>query len=44
MFERLLFLYNQGRLNMQQLEIAVSKTWITEEQKQEIITAKVSSQ
>ncbi|MGG7152329.1 XkdX family protein [Clostridium neonatale] len=40
MFERLLFLFKQGRLNSEQLEVAVSKTWITEEQKQEIIANK----
>lgn len=40
MFERLSFLFKQERLNEQQLEIAVSKTWITEEQKQEIIASK----
>lgn len=43
MFERLSFLFKQERLSEQQLEIAVSKTWITEEQKQEIITSKLSS-
>ena len=40
MYERLKFLYNQERLNKEQLEIAVSKGWITEEQKQEIIALK----
>ncbi|WP_428817308.1 XkdX family protein [Clostridium butyricum] len=40
MFERLLFLFKQERLDEQQLEIAVSKTWITEEQKQDIIKSK----
>lgn len=40
MFERLSFLFKQERLSEQQLEIAVSKTWITEEQKQEIIASK----
>ena len=43
MFERLSFLFKQERLSEQQLEIAVSKTWITEKQKQEIITSKLSS-
>lgn len=38
MFERLLFLYVQNRLNVEQLEVAVSKTWITEKQKQEILS------
>lgn len=40
MYERLLFLFNQERLNIEQLEVAVSKTWITEEQKAEIIASK----
>lgn len=43
MFERLLFLYVQNRLNVEQLEVAVSKTWITENQKQEIVVSKVST-
>lgn len=38
MYERLLFLFKEERLNVEQLEVAVSKGWITEEQKQEIIT------
>ena len=42
MFERLLFLFNQGRLDEEQLQIAVNKTWITEEEKQEIIASKVA--
>ena len=42
MYERLLFLFKQERLNEQQLEIAVSKIWITEEQKQEIIASKAT--
>lgn len=42
MYERLLFLFKQGRLNEAQLEIAVSKNWISEEQKQEIIASKVA--
>lgn len=42
MYERLLFLYEQRRLNIEQLEVAVSKTWITDEQKQEIIAIKVT--
>lgn len=40
MFERLLFLFKKERLNEEQLEVAVSKSWITEEQKQEIIENK----
>ena len=43
MFERLKFLYNQGRLTTEQLEVAVSKGWITEEQKQGIISSKTTS-
>lgn len=42
MYERLLFLFKQERLNTEQLEVAVSKTWITEEQKQEIIASKAT--
>lgn len=37
MFERLLFLFKQERLNEEQLEMAVSKGWINEEEKQKII-------
>lgn len=37
MFERLNYLYGIGKLTETQVEIAVSKGWITEEQKQEII-------
>ena len=37
MFERLKALYSQGKLTAAQLDVAVSKGWITEEQKQEII-------
>ena len=40
MFERLKFLFKQERLNEVQLEVAVSKGWITEEQKVEIIASK----
>lgn len=40
MYERLLFLFKQKRLNEEQLQVAVSKTWISEEQKQEIIASK----
>lgn len=42
MYERLLFLFKQGRLNEEQLSVAVSKGWITEEQKQEIIASKTA--
>lgn len=38
MFERLKFLYEQGKLNETALDSAVNKNWITEEQKQEIIS------
>ncbi|WP_432408571.1 XkdX family protein [Wukongibacter sp. M2B1] len=37
MFERLKYLYNVGRLTEAQLEIGVSKGWITEVQKEEIV-------
>jgi hypothetical protein len=36
MFERLSYLYKANRLTPEQLDIAVSKTWITEKQKAEI--------
>lgn len=42
MFERLLFLFKKERLNEEQLEVAVGKTWISEEQKQEIIASKLA--
>ena len=38
MFERLNYLYHSGKLTEVQLDIAVSKGWITVEQKQQIIT------
>lgn len=38
MFERLKYLYGVGKLTEMQLNIAVSKSWITEDQKQEIFT------
>lgn len=41
MYERLLYLYNQGKLNEEQLGIAVSKGWIIEEEKTEIINSKI---
>ncbi|EHJ00864.1 hypothetical protein CDLVIII_4350 [Clostridium sp. DL-VIII] len=37
MYERLLYLYQQGKLDETQLSAAVSKTWITEDEKAEII-------
>lgn len=37
MFERLNYLYHAGKLTAVQLGIAVSKAWITAEQKIEII-------
>lgn len=37
MFERLKRLYNEGKLTAEDLEKAVEKGWITEEQKEEII-------
>jgi len=40
MFERLQYLYEQKRLTDVQLGVAVSKTWITEEQKENIIASK----
>lgn len=39
MYNRLKYLYEAGRLDEVGLGVAVSKGWITEEQKQEIITA-----
>lgn len=38
MFERLNFLYEQKRLTIEQLEVAVSKNWITKEEKENIIS------
>lgn len=37
MFERLLALYKQGKIDDVSLDIAVNKRWITEEQKAIII-------
>lgn len=37
MFERLMYLYSQERLTESGLVLAVSKGWITEEQRVEII-------
>lgn len=42
MYDRLLYLYQQKRINYAQLEVAVSKTWISEDDKAKII-ASVSS-
>ncbi len=39
MFERLNYLYKVGKLIEAQLVLAVSKGWITEEQKTEILAA-----
>lgn len=36
MFERLSYLYKAGRLTAEQLNIAVTKGWITEAQKAQI--------
>ena len=43
MFERLKYLYEQKRLTDAQLEVAVSKSWITAEQKAEIIASVATS-
>lgn len=37
MFERLNYLYHAGKLIVEQLDIAVSREWITVEQKSQII-------
>lgn len=37
MFERLKYLYSQGLLTIQQLDLAITKGWITEEQKLDIV-------
>jgi len=37
MFDKLKILYIQNRIGIAQLEKAVEKNWITEEQKQQII-------
>lgn len=39
MFERLSYLYKAGKLTAVQLDIAISKGWITAEQKTTIVTA-----
>lgn len=38
MYETLKRLYQNGRISIEKLEIAVSKGWITEEQKNQITT------
>jgi len=38
MYERLKYLYSIGKLTETQLNVAVDKGWITEEQKMEIVT------
>lgn len=43
MYERLLFLYQQKRLTDTMLEVAVSKTWITEDDKTKIIASATST-
>lgn len=40
MFDRLLYLFRKGQLTEEQLDVAVSKTWITEEEKIFIISNK----
>ena len=42
MYERLKYLYQAGRLTEAQLDIAISKGWITTEQKAEIIASKAA--
>ena len=37
MFERLKYLYRSEKLTIEQLEIAVLKGWITNEQKSEMV-------
>jgi hypothetical protein len=37
MFERLKYLYETNKLNVEQLGVAVSKGWITTEQKEQIV-------
>lgn len=39
MYERLLYLYKQKRLTDKMLEVALSKTWITDEEKVEILAS-----
>lgn len=43
MYETLMRLYNEGRLPEVGLSNAVTKGWITEEQKKEIIDSKATS-
>ena len=40
MYERIKFLYEQGRVNEKGLDVAISKGWITEEEKQTIMNGK----
>lgn len=40
MFETIKRLYEEGKMSDQQLNNAVAKCWITEEQKQEILDSK----
>jgi hypothetical protein len=37
MFERLKYLYESGKLSVEQLDVAVSKEWINVEQKELIM-------
>ncbi len=37
MYERLMYLYSSEKLTVEQLKVAVSKGWITEEQKSDIV-------
>lgn len=39
MYERLLYLYKQKRITDTMLEVAVSKTWITEDDKVKIMAS-----
>ena len=39
MFDRLKDLYNKNMINETHLDVAISKGWITEEEKLEIITS-----
>ena len=43
MYERIKSLYKQNRLTDEMLEVAVSKTWITPEEKIEIMTCVTTS-
>jgi hypothetical protein len=37
MFERLKYLYESGKLKVEQLDVAVSKGWINADQKNQIV-------